>query len=518
MSLMSALPRSLYSAAEVRAVEACAIRECGISSLSLMERAGQAAFGVMQKRWPQAKRIVIFCGSGNNGGDGYVIAALARRAGKDVTVIQVSDRTKMSAEARATSEQAIAARVDMQEADGAGAVLASADLVIDALLGIGLTSLVRDECAAMIRAINSAARPVLAIDIPSGLCADTGSELGVAVRADVTVSFIGLKRGLCTNRGPSLCGDVFVDELGIPKRAYADATATVERLAAHDLANALPVRARDAHKGHFGHVLVIGGDHGYAGAALLAAESAARCGAGLVSVATRPEHLAAFTSRCPELMVRGVTQPHEIDPLLARATVVAVGPGLGTSEWGEALLSRALCSGLPLVLDADALNVLAGGAVSTALEERKKRLRASGVDSPAWILTPHPGEAARLLRCETVAIQANRFRAARTLQQQYGGVVLLKGAGTLVDSGDACAVSVIAAGNPGMATGGMGDVLTGVIAALVAQQISLPEAARLGALAHGAAADRLAARDGERGLLATDLGPALRALLNGRSA
>lgn len=525
------LPSALYRAADVRALDAAAINDAGIPALTLMERAGQAAFGLMQKRWPQAKRIAVFCGGGNNGGDGYVIAALARRAGKDVVAVQVGSRGNRSPEARAALEQAVAARVEIRDVGAAVTALASADLVVDALLGIGLSSPVCDEFAAVIAAINASSAPVLAIDLPSGLCADTGNELGASVRADATITFIGLKRGLFTGRGPALCGDIHFDDLRVPASVYAPLSARVERLDVRGLVDALPSRARDAHKGHFGHVLVIGGDHGYAGAALLAAESAARCGAGLVSVATRPEHLAAFIARRPELMVRGIVQPHELDPLLARATVLVAGPGLGTGEWGRELLSRALRSGLPLVLDADALNLLAGGTLGTVIDERRQVLRDHAVvgdagsddtaaGDPQWILTPHPGEASRLLGDApgSAGVQADRFLAASTLQQRYGGTVLLKGAGTIIDSGISRPVAVAAAGNPGMASGGMGDVLSGVIAALVAQGLALPEAAKLGALLHGAAADRLAARDGERGLLAGDLGPVLRALLNGRPA
>lgn len=511
MNPRPSLPRALYRAEEVRALDACAIGEFGIPGMTLMERAGQAAFGIIQRRWPRAQRIVVFCGSGNNGGDGYVIASLARRAGKDVTVVHVGARDRLRGDARTAMEQAVAARVTMVDAldpavtiDHAGKV--AADLVVDALLGTGLSGPVRADYLGAIEAVNAIGAPVLAIDIPSGLCADTGTQLGPAVRADATVSFIGLKRGLFTGRGPALCGDVYFDDLRVPAAALARVPARAERLDGSLVGELLKPRDRDAHKGRFGHVLVIGGDHGFAGAALLAAEAAARCGAGLVSVATRPEHLPAFLARCPELMAHAVVQPAEVEPLLARASVVVIGPGLGNADWGRGLLERALRSSLPLVIDADALNMIAAGVVDApALRGR----------DPQWVLTPHPGEAGRLLGTDSAAVQADRFQAVRRVQARFGGTVLLKGAGTLVDDGDARPVSVAAVGNPGMASGGMGDVLSGVIGALIAQGLALPEAARLGAVAHGAAADRCAARSGERGMLASDLFAPLRDILNG---
>ncbi len=500
------LPRALYRAEEVRALDACAINEFGIPGMTLMERAGQAAFGIIQRRWPRAQRIVVFCGGGNNGGDGYVIASLARRAGKDVTVVHVGPRDALKGDARTAMLQAEAARVPMFDAlaPGAGPELA-ADLVVDALLGTGIRGAVRADYCGAIETVNTLGAPVLAIDIPSGLCSDTGTQLGPAVRADATVTFIGLKRGLFTGRGPALCGDIHFDDLMVPHDVHARVAAGCERLDATLVPALLGRRERDAHKGRFGHVLVVGGDHGFAGAALMAAEAAARTGAGLVSVATRPEHLPALLARRPELMAHGVTQPADLEPLLARATVVVAGPGLGTDAWGRGLLARVLSSNLPLVLDADALNLLAAGAVPVADARRAE---------PRWVLTPHPGEAARLIGLDSAAVQADRFRVARDVQSRLGGVVLLKGAGTLVDAGDGQPVSVVTTGNPGMASGGMGDVLSGIIAGLAAQGLQLADAARLGAVVHGAAADRCAGAHGERGLLATDLFCHLRELLN----
>lgn len=532
------LPLALYRTDDVRALELCAISEFGIAGMTLMERAGQAAFCIIQRRWPRAERIVVCCGAGNNGGDGYVVARLAKLAGKHVTVLHVGSRDALTGDARTAMAQAVAAQVPMKQISikelparknpeqknsahqlstiGMDTVFFGepVDLLVDALLGIGLTGAVRGDYPAVIAALNAVGAPVLALDIPSGLCADTGAVVGVgpgaAVRADATVTFIGLKRGLVTGCGPALCGDIHVDDLDVPHVVYARVPSTCMRIDETLLQNCLPPRARDAHKGHFGHVLVIGGDYGFAGAALLAAEAAARSGAGLVSVATRPEHIAAFIARRPELMVHGIRQPAEIEPLLAKATVVVAGPGLGTSAWARAMLKRALQANVPLVLDADALNLLASGAVNFAQHRH----------DPRQVLTPHPGEAGRLLAIDSAAVQADRFAAAHALQLRFGGTVLLKGAGTIIDSGSdvgsavALPVAVATVGNPGMASGGMGDVLSGVIGGLIAQGWSLPMAARIGVVVHGAAADRAAAQVGERGLLAGDLLHHVPALMN----
>ncbi|MDR0781456.1 MAG: NAD(P)H-hydrate dehydratase [Pseudomonadales bacterium] len=271
----------------------------------------------------------------------------------------------------------------------------------------------------------------------------------------------------------------------------------------------LPPRSADSHKGHYGHVLVVGGDAGMGGAALMAAEAAARTGAGLTSVATHPAHAGSFLVRRPELMVAGLSEFHLIDSLGARATTLVLGPGLGRSAWSEAAFTHTLAlaakAQLPLVLDADGLNLLA--ALPSAPPSATPGL---------WLLTPHAGEAARLLGSTRAAVEADRAGAVRALQARYGGVALLKGPGTLVcyPRGARQTVECCQHGNPGMATGGMGDVLSGILGGLLAQGMTLDAAARLGVCLHSKAADLAAAADGERGLLATDLFPFLRALLN----
>ncbi len=258
----------------------------------------------------------------------------------------------------------------------------------------------------------------------------------------------------------------------------------------------LAPRPRDAHKGLFGHVLIVGGNDGMAGAARLAAESALRIGAGLVSVATKKDHIAAIVSECPEIMGQGVKGARDLKALISKATVIVVGTGLGQTSWSQQLFKRVLTTSLPKVLDADALNLLAKHA--------KK--------SEQWILTPHPGEAARLLNCTIKEVQADRIKAVTALQAQYGGVVVLKGAGSLICSANS--LSICDLGNPGMASGGMGDVLSGVIGGLLAQHLTLQQAAECGVYLHACAGDLVAAQQGERGLLASDLMPYLRDLVN----
>ncbi|WP_092795745.1 NAD(P)H-hydrate dehydratase [Rheinheimera pacifica] len=277
---------------------------------------------------------------------------------------------------------------------------------------------------------------------------------------------------------------------------------TISPVTAHWLNRLLPARSPQAHKGDFGHVLVIGGDHGYGGAAIMAAQSAVHCGAGLVSLFTRPEHVNAMLCRQPEVMV----SHQHINDMITRATVLLAGPGLGLCSWGTALLAQALASDKPLLLDADALNYLA--AIPAAEQQRLKR--------DSWLLTPHPGEAARMLGCSSADIQHDRVAAVQQLQQRFGGTVLLKGHASLI-AGPGQQLARLDCGNPGMAGGGMGDVLSGIIAALLAQGLTGFDAAALGGYLHGTAADQLAAVRGERGLPATAILPHLQPLLNGKS-
>ena len=492
------LTNNLYSGDQTRELDRRAIHEQGIPGALLMKRAGRAAFEHACSVWPQNCRWLVLCGGGNNAGDGYVFAALAAQRRHEVAILFTSSPEQLKGAARAAYEYARQEGVSMQPFAADAIPFEDDVVVVDALLGIGLRSPVREDTARAIRWINSAGAPVLALDLPSGLCADTGAELGCAVRAAHTITFIVCKTGLFTGRGPALCGRVEVAGLGVAEEVFVDLPPTAIKIDLPELLPLLPERAADAHKGQFGHVMVIGGELGYGGAAILAAETAALTGAGLISLATRAEHVTAALVRRPELMVIGVPSGQELEPYLARPTVLVVGPGLGRTPWSEQLLQQALQSNLPLVLDADALNILAEGRLPLPAHRQ-------------WVVTPHPGEAARLLGCSTQEVQNNRIRAVIELQKKLGGVVLLKGAGTLICADDAVFVAKV--GNPGLATAGSGDVLAGLIGSLLAQGLAPLQAAQLGVCLHGEAADLAIEDTGIAGLQAAELAPYIRELL-----
>jgi NAD(P)H-hydrate epimerase len=488
------LPYALYRAAQVRELDRVAIEEFGIPGEELMERAGGAAFARLRDRWPDARDVTVLAGQGNNGGDGFVLARHARAVGLAVRVLQVGDAERVRGDAARHRLHYLEAGGEIRSLD---ALRARTDVIVDGLFGTGLDRAPAGEWARAIDAANAHPAPVLALDVPSGLDADTGRALGPAIRAALTVTFIGLKQGLFTGEAPDHCGQVVFEGLEVPAAIYARQLLAARRIDWLRFGAALAPRERTASKGRFGHVLVIGGDLGMAGAARLAGEAALRAGAGLVSVATQPAHAPALAAARPELMARGIDDADELAPMLERATVVAIGPGLGRGAWGRALWARALGAGRPLVVDADALFLLS-----------QAPLRRDD-----WVLTPHPGEAARLLQGEIAAVQSDRPAAAAALQQRYGGITVLKGAGTVVHGGGTRPPAICSAGNPGMATGGTGDVLCGLVAALIAQGHAPEDAAELGVCLHAAAGDE-AARAGERGLIASDLFAALRPLLN----
>ena len=493
----------LYSVAAILALEQAAIGELGLSEATLMQRAGLAAFNFLCAHYPLTKRLAVLCGTGNNAGDGYVVADLARAAGMQVIILQVGDEARLSdAAAQVRHSCCVNGLAPISVASSEPLMLPEADLWLDALLGIGLKGEVRGRIRDAIVALNKQTQPILALDVPSGLHADTGQILGEAVRADSTVTFIGVKRGLVTGQAANYVGHLEHTSLALPKTWLASHVTSHHVIDDVGLTNSyLAPRARCAHKGHYGHVLIVGGAPGYAGAIRMAGEAALRVGAGLVSLATHAEHAAVIASQCPALMCHAVTVFDDLAMLLERARVVVLGPGLGQDDWSHLLWHWVVTQcDKDIVIDADGLNLL-----STQPRHSER-----------WILTPHPGEAARLLQTTTVAIEADRYHAAAQLQARYGGVCVLKGAGTLVQSEQACAVCV--AGNPGMASAGMGDVLSGVIGGLLAQGLDQFESAQLGVALHAKAGDLAAAELGERGLLATDLIARLQYLVNPQSA
>jgi hydroxyethylthiazole kinase-like uncharacterized protein yjeF len=547
---------TLHTAAEVRSLEHRLARDHGLDAATLMQRAGEALQRCIGAHWPEARRILILAGRGNNGGDGYVLARLWHAQGGRF-------QAQVAALADPASDPARAAFACWRGMRGEtrpwqpGDALPQADLIVDALFGIGLSRPLDGAAAALVRAANDHGAPILAVDVPSGLDADSGHVSGAVIRATRTLCLLARKRGLYTGSAPDVRGALQFDDLGVAAFACGDAgvscganvgsdldpvadagtiagagsvaaafnandsanvaadvnaaggaivdghTAADTRssracmlLEREDLRRLLPPRRRAAHKGHHGHVLVVGGDAGMSGAIRLAGEASMRAGAGWTSLATRAEHAGTVALHRPELMVHGVEDANALAPMLARADVVAAGPGMGQGDWARSMFDAVIASGMRAVLDADALNLLAASP---------RKL------PDAAVLTPHPGEAARLLGCEVAAIERDRFAAARALAQRHRAVVVLKGAGTLVDDGERCAVCPF--GNPGMATAGMGDVLTGIIAALLAQGLAPFDAATAGVLAHALAGDA-AASDGERGLVAGDVIPRLRQIVN----
>jgi ADP-dependent NAD(P)H-hydrate dehydratase / NAD(P)H-hydrate epimerase len=482
---MSSLPVAVHTADQVRALDRHAIDDLHIPSYTLMSRAGAAALGVLRSCWPSARQVAVVCGPGNNGGDGYVLARLARAQRLDVVAIGLHAPARLQGDARRAHDDFIAAggTVSAWHAD----CLRGVDIIVDAIFGVGLSRAVAGVAAEAIAAINDSNKHVLALDIPSGLHADTGEMLGVAVRATRTLAFIGLKLGFYLGEGPNFTGVVMWDGLELPPEALAHGDIAATRIDEPAIAELLPPRRRTAHKGQQGSVLVIGGNIGMAGAARMAGEAALRAGAGLVTVATRHENVPAIVGARPELMCRGVASAAELKTLIDRADVIALGPGLGQDEWSKTMFDTAMSADGRAVVDADALNLLAQAPRTNA----------------RWILTPHPGEAARLLGRTPDQVQRDRLGTAREIVERYGGTVVLKGAGTLVVTAEA-RPAICDCGNPGMASAGMGDVLTGVIAGIVAQSRDLAAAARVGVLVHALAGD-MAARRGERGLLATDL-------------
>lgn len=491
---MSSLPVKLYTAAQVRELDKLCIEEFDVPGATLMERAGQAAYQLLTKAWPDAWRIVVVCGTGNNGGDGAVIARLAQRNDSNVTLLYVGDMSKIQGDALTMLQQAKEAGVTVEPFHSEKLKLA--DVIVDAIFGTGLDRRVSGDAGSAIDAINASPSPVLAVDIPSGLHSDTGVRLGATVEADHTISFIGLKQGLLTGEGPGFVGAVHFAELDVPDEVYKAVPNSSRRIDQAFVRKHLPARRKTGHKGTYGHTLILGGNNGFAGAGRMASEAAARSGSGLVSLATRRAHASFICVDRPEIMVHGVEEPSDLNAVLPRVNVIAVGPGLGQTKWSNFMLQTAIDAGRPLVLDADALNLL-------ALDPIKR---------DNWVLTPHPGEAARMLNTSIQEVQNDRFAAVCEIQHKYGGVCVLKGAGTLVVS-NLGKVAVCNQGNPGMASGGMGDVLTGVIAGLIAQGLGVVTAARAGVVVHANAGD-LAAKEGQRGMLATDLLPGIRKLVN----
>jgi ADP-dependent NAD(P)H-hydrate dehydratase / NAD(P)H-hydrate epimerase len=490
---MESLPALVYAAAQVRAMDRHAIDVAGIQGYALMQRAAEAALSLLRRQWPDANRVTVLCGSGNNAGDGYVLARLARDLGLSVNACAIVDPLRLAGDAARAYADFVG--TGGRECGFTNASLAATDVVVDALLGTGLDRPVDGAMRECIEAVNASQVPVLALDLPSGLDADTGLAQGSAISATRTITFVALKAGLFLGDARDCVGELSFDGLGIPEVSRATQQPVMERMDGKLLEAALPRRRRTAHKGDYGRVLIVGG-FAMPGAARLAGEAALRAGAGLVTVATEVQGIPSIISGRPELICHAVKSAAELERLLDAADVVAIGPGLGLGRSAREVFGTVAGSGTALVVDADALTLLA--------EKPQQR--------DDWILTPHPGEAARLLGTNAAVIQRDRLGSARAIAARYGGVCVLKGAGTLVVGGDSLPL-VCDFGNPGMATAGAGDVLTGIVAALVAGGCDLARAASAGVLLHARAGDR-AAQAGERGLVASDLIAQLQTVVN----
>jgi NAD(P)H-hydrate epimerase len=518
---MQDLRHELYTVNSVVELEQIAIKQFGIPAYELMLRAGQAAFDLLLQRFSISRSILLLCGAGNNAGDGYVVARLAKQAGLQVRLISLIDPDSLKNEAGQAYRAWLEAsdepdRVTEYDITSAPALIEECDVIIDALLGTGLQRSVSDQWSDLMELVNHSAKPVISVDIPSGLYADTGCIAGNAIQADITVCFIGLKQGMFTAEANDVCGEIVLDDLGLPEQAYEKVSCDARLMASPDY-DLLPERKAASHKGRFGHVLIVGGNKGMPGAVILAARAALRCGAGIVTIVTEKTNLAAIVQAVPEAMVKTYSLGDDdviSQTLIDSVTHIAIGMGLGQDEWSSALLKLCISMNKPMLIDADGLNLLA-----SSLQEKEK------IASPL-VITPHPGEAARLLSAtatdakdahSSTDIQKDRFENIKKLHALFDQVesctVVLKGAGSLIYDGQL--LRVCNQGSAAMAAPGMGDVLSGICIGLMAQlmhpspdegqtDISLSEITALAVCLHASAAVRYT-KGKTRGLLASDV-------------
>ncbi len=495
-----------YTNSQIRDIELVAYNNLSLLPFELMERAGKAAYNYIIQNWSETKKIIVVCGSGNNGGDGYVLSKYAFLAGIEVCIWHVG-KDSTSTEAKSASDECRKLQIPIFK-DANKINFDKFDLIVDAFLGIGLQGdSLLSNAKDVILTINSAGKPVLAIDCPTGINTDTGAPIELAVHADATITFIGIKQGLMTGEAKDYCGKLFCHNLNLPIEIFSSVNSECDFYDMADLKSLLPSRKQTAHKNDNGHILIIGGNFGFAGATKMSAEGALRCGAGLVSVATRKEHVNGIIATRPEIMAHGVKTKEDLLPLMQHSNIIVLGPGLGQDEWAQELFNTVIETNKTIILDADGLNLLAKNNLNAQSKLNKIKKRDN------WILTPHPGEASRLLSISVDELQKDRFASIRKIQNTYGGCTILKGARSLI-LGQSKKITICQYGNPGMASGGMGDVLSGVVAAFVAQGIPLEQAAILGTYIHSYAADIAASKYGERGMLASDLMPVIREIIN----
>ena len=494
---MSISEQYIYDPSTVAEVDNRAIHELSMPGIELMEKAAAYAFQCSQECFQNIDSIQIFCGSGNNAGDAYLFGCYAIDHGITTSVIYLSNPKTLKGDAYSAYQRYKAKEGKLVQWHEN--ININCDLIIDGIFGIGINRPVKGIFLKAIELINQNSTPVLSLDIPSGLSGENGKIMGSSVRADLTITFVGKKIGLYINDGPKVNKRIKYSNLDIPDACFEKVKPILEVTNESHIGQILRQRKKDSHKGNFGHVLVVGGNHGMGGAVRITAEAALRTGAGLVSVITTSENAQTILKIRPEIMTHALESDHKNLPhIIDSVDVIAIGPGLGQDQWAMGLYDAVLESNKPLILDADALNILAKNP------QQKED----------WVLTPHPGEAARLLACSNSEIQSDRLKSLKNLCDGFGGVVLLKGQNTLIGR-KAAIPHMISAGNPGMSTAGMGDLLTGIISGLYAQfrDQDLQLLTSVSALIHSTAGDR-AARSGERGIVATDLFVELKDLLN----
>ena len=493
--LANSLTQKLYRADQVRLHEQAAAKNVGVDMFSLMQRAGASVYQHCVSMFPNANNYLVLVGIGHNAGDGYVAALSAANAGKNVTLCTIEPEREVEGDVARAKQSWLASGGKVNRFDEG--YLETADIIIDALLGTGINGVIRAEFAAVIDLVNQSTLPVISIDVPSGLDANTGDSLGECVQAWATVTFVGIKLGLTTGAGKQSCGKLIFEDLGIGKAFSELARSDASALDFKHFKD-LPPRPIHSHKGNYGRLLCIGGNKGMSGAIRLSSEAALRTGTGLVKVYTHADSVLQIGSGRPELMVSSTG----LQQALEWATCIVMGPGLGQDEWSKTTFDTVMeyCQQTPkpIVIDADALNLKAVNTSFVALSD--------------CVITPHVGEAARLLNVSIEEIEGNRFNYARQCAERYDAVCVLKGAGSIVDNQTHS--WVCRHGNPGMATAGMGDVLAGILGSLMSQGLNKDMACQYGVSIHAKAGDIVAEEFGQRGLLASDLFSTVRLLIN----
>ena len=465
------LSQCVFSAEQVRTHEPSAAEQSAVSMYTLMERAGKAVFEQVIKHYSHAQNYVILVGVGNNAGDGYIVASLAKQAGKQVTVIPALPDKPLTGDALTAQKAWLAVGGEISTYDPL--TIKTADIVIDGLLGTGLKSEVREPFTKLIKTANDSPAPIIAIDLPSGIDADTGAVQGIAIKAKLSVTFVGVKQGLVTGEGRAYTGKCEFADLGVGQAFIQLATPSAE-LINYGTTQGLTKRQNNSHKGSHGKLLCVGGNAGTAGAIRLTSEAALRTGAGMVKVYTHPDSVFAISMGRPELMVTTT----DLNAALDWATSIAIGPGLGQDSWAkstfETVIQHCVAHNKAMVVDADALKLLSRISDWPSLLPE------------GTILTPHPGEMAVMTGQTTRDIQQDRLGVLEKYAASWGHVVILKGAYTLIGAPDG-RTALIPVSTPALARAGTGDVLAGIIAGLCAQGLSSYEAAVAGAWLHARA-------------------------------